>query len=828
MIGLIQTFEVTFLGITSFLLNYWIHSCIFVLVALAGVKLQWIKADSSGEIILKSALVLGLVSALLVNFRPEGSLSSWQFTGQAEVPANKPWRVPDDYFEQRTIDPEQEPALAGEPAMVLSDSDTGPGQSQIKSDNISPGLSERVTQTSQVARVNASTLSTVSFWVVVYWLCGVVLMLALRTYQRYQLNVMMEHRTPLKDVVLMSGLASLKQQANYTADIRLFSSGELTSPIVLNQKEIVLPEIFVTTYSSSQQQAALAHELAHLKRHDTRWQMLHQFLDVLFFFQPLNKLLRKELNQVVEQRADQMGSLWTGNPRALAEALSVTAKQQLGSRHSQWVLAMKCEKSNLLIRVENLLKGGVQKTKATALSAMILSSITLVFLAPGITFSVNAIPLVKAESQAVTPESHNSSSSGSSSFYHSSHSPSESSYSGLTLPKGKSSSFHHMEDDDGATHMKITNSTDDTSWSVEANLSGKIRFNDTETSIDYFPPDSKLVVKVDDGIDERKLTVKRHSDEVHYRYYKNRREMSLDDDIAWYEALIPELLRTTGWYAEERVRRILEQQGVRGVLDEIKLIVGDHGRARYLNHLSFKANLTPQEVEEFIAEIQSMGSDHESSRVMIKLMNYNALSKENWLYLLAVMTKIESDMELSNALEEALNHMRLDDEVANAFFETMETIESDFQLAQLLAKIVKERKLPSTQLSNLFITSTTIQSDFELASLLITASSKMVADSDAWRALFDAAMTIQSDFEMRRLFASMSNRRLSSDVMFEMLAMAANEIQSDNELGQLLTHVMEGQKLTEELILNIREALESIQSSSVRNRVEGQLNRLAS
>jgi beta-lactamase regulating signal transducer with metallopeptidase domain len=88
-----------------------------------------------------------------------------------------------------------------------------------------------------------------------------------------------------------------------------------------------------------------------------------------------------------------------------------------------------------------------------------------------------------------------------------------------------------------------------------------------------------------------------------------------------------------------------------------------------------------------------------------------------------------------------------------------------------------------------------IDSDFELATLLIQASDRLLVDDATRQAYFDAARTIQSDFEMHRVYSAALKRGPVSPPLLASLLTASRDIDSDFEEATLLIEVAKLQPL---------------------------------
>ena len=189
----------------------------------------------------------------------------------------------------------------------------------------------------------------------------------------------------MTDKALQSILHRLTKRLSIRKPIILSEVDTIQSPIVFGEQEIVLPNGFALQYDDEQVEAALAHELGHILRKDSLWRKTIIFYNSLFYFQPLNQVLFTKINQIAEQRSDQFAEESTGNSRELAEALLITAKNNLTSSQNQWVPAMKSNKSQLLTRVEALLSSSVNRTQSSTIGLCFtfsLSSLVVKFTNP--------------------------------------------------------------------------------------------------------------------------------------------------------------------------------------------------------------------------------------------------------------------------------------------------------------------------------------------------------------------------------------------------------------------------------------------------------------
>lgn len=162
-------------------------------------------------------------------------------------------------------------------------------------------------------------------------------------------------RDVIEDPVLETWL-SLCQKAELKKRPRLSASSRLRSPVALMRNEICLPERAVDSLSPQQQEGMLAHELAHLLRRDPAWRIVTATFEAVFFFQPLNHLARRKLNEVAEFQCDEWAAQHTGSGVHLAKCLAeVAGWLEGGPTQGPLMTAMATSNSPVVQRITRLL-----------------------------------------------------------------------------------------------------------------------------------------------------------------------------------------------------------------------------------------------------------------------------------------------------------------------------------------------------------------------------------------------------------------------------------------------------------------------------------------
>ncbi|MEO1652233.1 MAG: M56 family metallopeptidase, partial [Bacteroidota bacterium] len=125
-------------------------------------------------------------------------------------------------------------------------------------------------------------------FIVTVWFIGVVL-LALRFLGAFAyLQRLKHHKTQEVSEYWKGTLKYLSSQVGVKQSVQLFESALVQVPMVIGHFKpvILLPLGALTGLSQHQIESILAHELAHIKRHDYLINILQSLLEIVLFFNP--------------------------------------------------------------------------------------------------------------------------------------------------------------------------------------------------------------------------------------------------------------------------------------------------------------------------------------------------------------------------------------------------------------------------------------------------------------------------------------------------------------------------------------------------------------
>ncbi len=292
---------------------------------------------------------------LRLDVRPAGSVS---LQAQAAVPATP--AVP--------VTPSTPPAITLEAA-------------NAREDIPAPPATVREAASVTTPRIAGHTL-VVAAWAVV------ALLLALTFAARRLILVgRIGDRRAVQDGRILDELRLLARNAGFRRTPRLTSTVRISSPIALGVREICVPETALAELDLEQQRSMLAHELAHLARRDPMWLALASLIERVFWFQPLNRIARRQIATSAEFLCDEWAVQRTGSGVALARCLAQVAEWIQASPLGVPVAGMAEERSLLVSRVEKLLEDEkpVKRSRRALAFAAVAAIVATVVVAPSVT-----------------------------------------------------------------------------------------------------------------------------------------------------------------------------------------------------------------------------------------------------------------------------------------------------------------------------------------------------------------------------------------------------------------------------------------------------------
>ena len=256
--------------------------------------------------------------------------------------------------------------VAGSPVTRFAPTTLPPATSPVV---IASAPTDKAFDPSWIEIVVAWINSYISF-ITMGWLLGMVILSARLAGGRWYLERLRHHHTyPLP--AWEAAAATLATRLRLRRPVTVMASGLAKVPLVIGHLKplILLPTALVSNLPPEQIEAILAHELAHVRRHDYWVNMLQSLIEVIFFYHPMVWWLSSVVREEREKCCDDLAVSLCGNTLVYAKALSEA--ESLKHPAAPLVVAF-AKRGGLLARIERLV------SPRTSSTSMVTKVVTLV------------------------------------------------------------------------------------------------------------------------------------------------------------------------------------------------------------------------------------------------------------------------------------------------------------------------------------------------------------------------------------------------------------------------------------------------------------------
>jgi len=692
------------------------------------------------------------------------------------------------------------------------------------------------------------------------WLGGVAIVLMLLAVGMARIAWLDRVNAPVSDEAWLLLAEELSLELGLTRHVRLLQADGPAMPMTwgVRRPAILLPAE-ADSWTAERRRDVLLHELAHVKRHDFLIQLIARVACAFYWFHPLVWLAATRLREERERACDDHVLRAGATPSVYATHLLEIARGLRAARATSLASVAMARPAQLATRLLDVLDTRRSRDTLSARAAAPAWTLAIAIVLPLAAAAPRVVePAPPAASIDTTPRipAPQVTKSGKAP-------PLVVRQSSDTLRgcggEGSRQSSHTHEGDGDVVTLSITTGN----CAVSFDADGKFTFTDDFSDVATLASGGRIVVQVDYGTHDRRLTIQRKGSEL-------ERTFKVDGDVrpydaaakAWLQETLTFLLRRTGFMAEQRARWILNTKGIQGLVDEFGYLSGDYTRRIYyqaavnsgkldaagyerlvtlagqtissdyelaelLIDISQVQPLTERMQAGFVTAAKSIGSDYEKHRVLKAALARPGITAATQAAMLDAASGIASDYELAELLIELNQARAIDDAVRPAFFKAANSIESDYEHRRVLDAVVKKQGMSPAMLLDVLSSAKTISSDYELAELLTQVGGSYALDDALRPAFFAAASNIGSDYEHGRTLKSVVERGggdMPQPVTLAVLA-SAKGISSDNELAELLLAVIQRVKMDDTIRAALRADAQSIGSQYERGRVFEALSR---
>jgi beta-lactamase regulating signal transducer with metallopeptidase domain len=493
------------------------------------------------------------------------------------------------------------------------------------------------------------------------WFAGVVA-LTLRGLLGWVWLQRLRHCGSAPELAVIETVQRLSQKLRLSRPVRVLESAVVSVPTAIGSLKpvILLPAATLTGLSPEQIEGILAHELAHIRRHDYLVNLFQTIVEHLLFYHPAVWYVSHRIRIERENCCDDLAVSVCGDRLVYVSAL--TELEQL--RSSRTALAMQATGGSLLSRVRRQLGLPANDRREPA------------WIAVGAIVLMLALSISGRTAEGTT-----------------------------TLPEvpGQSVQSPSLS---GEGHV---------SWSkngqgFDLQYRGNVWLSDDERAITRLSPNGFITIAEKGKGSNRKLTMRGDQD-------GNIASLSFDgSEVAakqFMDEMLPRIVRSGSVAVESRVERIYSQSGIDGALAEVANLPTDNTRRRFLTALFERTNPKGEYLGRLLGVAAGRISSNYELRQFLTLTGRAAISDSlasDGFF--AAANEIESSYELRQLVTAIASHPLSDDDLATLLRVTS-AMDSSYEKAELIITLSRERPISPRRKELLISVAQNIGSDYE-------------------------------------------------------------------------------------------------------------------
>ncbi|MBN1437073.1 MAG: carboxypeptidase regulatory-like domain-containing protein [Sedimentisphaerales bacterium] len=294
-----------------------------------------------------------------------------------------------DYKAQPQAQPESPPTVA----TSQPDDNTAPEQAQEIDSSVDPnphrGAADNVNapaNSQEPVTQQKSQRPDWTSWCALVWLVGTLLMLVRVAWSLSYAGQLRAQSEPITDKQINGTLQHLREKLGVARTVALATLERLNTPAVVGLvwPTILLPAVLVSAMDPQHLKAVLAHELAHIQRHDYLVNCVQLVLESLFFFNPAFWWISRQVRIEREACCDALAAAALGCPNSYARALADVAEKvrsNVGLPAVALGLSESSSSGDFLDRIKRLILPGHRpnlRLSKMAVLAVLATSLTVI------------------------------------------------------------------------------------------------------------------------------------------------------------------------------------------------------------------------------------------------------------------------------------------------------------------------------------------------------------------------------------------------------------------------------------------------------------------
>lgn len=362
---------------------------------------------------------------------------------------------------------------------------------------------------------------------------------------------------------------------------------------------------------------------------------------------------------------------------------------------------------------------------------------------------------------------------------------------------------------------EITIKRDGSTFNVQIN--GYITLSDDDRDVVAISDGGYLRISKSAFGSKRRIQIEAsRSGQLTKKYFVGWRERDYEPEgRQWLSEVLPEVVRSSGVGAEDRVNRIYERGGMNALASEIGRLESDYVKALYIE-LAMCKKLSQSEMNQLVRLIgEELESDHYIAELLIDNRGLFTENPQRLAFYVDACRRIDSDHYLTEVMLAVVESSQVSDEQMTKFLQASQSIQSDHYLATLLIEVLDSRQMNNSNLETVLSISQGIQSDHYITEVMTKALNSDQLTATALDRLLDNIGSIQSDHYVTEVITDLfENMRLPENINGKLLESIGNNVASDHYQATCLKSFLDRQQLSAATLNAFVETVGRINSDS--------------
>lgn len=335
---------------------------------------------------------------------------------------------------------------------------------------------------------------------------------------------------------------------------------------------------------------------------------------------------------------------------------------------------------------------------------------------------------------------------------------------------------------------------DDNGSRSDVTLHGEITFADDLTDVQTLSDGGSFTLRSWSAIVPHTVEIKAIGGRITREYFVGGISRGwTDEGRAFLRAMLPAIVRSSGMFAEERVKSIFAKKGVKGVLDEIDLVGSDYGRRAYLVSLLDVAQFDASNVAPVLQRVaQKMTSDYDRRQVLEKVAARVKLDERGAATYVQAMASMRSDYDQREALTALMKSGAPID--GDAAFQAVSHMRSSYDKRMSLTEIIHRGNLAADTRRALLKSVAEMQSDYDRREVLTAYLKKMDVDAAARDAFFAAVDAMRSDYDRAETLVAFAGGRTFDAQTHASFIASAERLRSTYDQNRVLAALVQSER----------------------------------